>query len=235
MKKSRRISSGMTLMLLLSAIDLLTAALVCGIVLFVVLVGGGEAGQENANSDRLASAPSVVEVVSGADAEVPRILDVKNMMSANTADSETFGSQKLQGTNWRVDTYVLSPGQHQFAIKQLQHPTRVIVHSGSGAVIDLLFGCGKSDQPLFVRFDPPLSVSGSCVPSAPLIPATFSFGMGTRLLVASGYPSGEATWSTSDWNVDKPEANSSGVKSIVLKGKVPSPLVSGTWSILGIF
>ena len=212
-------SSRPTSMLLLAAIDMLTAALVCGVVLFVVLVGGQSESEAANRGAADLSAPSVVELVTTSTA-LPDIPDAERRITTALKDRDDLAKQYLSAPLW-VTSYYLKPGVHALSLQGVSSPLELIIHDGTGPVIRVVLRCGLPASVVFVDFLPRPRLQGEC--SAPAQPPTaLAFAASTQIAVLR--QDDQRTQIPSGWNRTDFADLADGSRQMRLQATAPASL-----------
>jgi hypothetical protein len=154
--------SSISILLILSAIDMLSAALVCGVVLFVVLVGG-QANEGDAAGNGTFATPSLLFVYGPEGKPGPVPLSLRPPEAAEPiSNSDYLLTLLLGGPRVELQSYMLQPGLHQLSFGGTDHPFAIKLYSGTGESIQLLVGCQHMDQPLTLSFAGSFHFTGSC-------------------------------------------------------------------------
>lgn len=174
--------SGIRLLLILSVIDMLTASLVCGVLLFIVLVGG--AGAHHRAQQHFAGdvGPSVIQVEWEGRGAGPTVT-VAGPASGSVVSSNSIGiggipfperGRSEDGTasrgalifnsrvGFQIKTYVVNGVSPAFRVDDVVGPVLVTIHSGSGGVMQVLLVCSVSQGRMTIQFEPSLKLPKPC-------------------------------------------------------------------------
>jgi hypothetical protein len=156
--------SSTSVLLLLSAVDMLCAALVCAVVLFVVLVGG-EAREEATVAGGTMTAPSLIQIYSQVGNSMPIALasGIRRIDGPATVPVEDPYLTALLTDN-RADyiEYILPPGTRLVTFKSVRHPFYLEMYPGAGRPVRLLVGCDHMDELLAVSLAGLAQSIGQC-------------------------------------------------------------------------
>jgi hypothetical protein len=156
----RRPKSSTSTLLILSAIDMLTASLVCAVVLFVVLVGAeGDASPQQSSAEQF-SAPSVVFIYShGTSAAIKGRAPAPK---ASTSRPDPYLAAVFGAAPYASQRYEIPAGQHEIEIETIDAPIAVEIFPGTGRSILILAECHRIDIPLVVAIGEQVEVRGAC-------------------------------------------------------------------------
>ena len=156
--------SGLTLMLVFSAVDLLTAALVCGVVLFIVLAGAH--GPLQASEETLSgAAPMLVEIVSmGTDPSASPRLSVRGVpiRVGAEADSVVWAGVPVQQGAARLSAFLIGGNASRFQVMNLTASTVISVQSGNHGKSEFLLRCLKFPWTATLVIERPADSSDTC-------------------------------------------------------------------------
>src|SRR6516164_4974061 len=131
----RRKRSSISILLLLSAIDMLSAALVCGVVLFVVLVGG-QANESDAAGNGALAAPSLLLVYGPEGKPGPVPVSVGRPATPETAStSDPYLTVLFAGASFESEEYWIQPGIYRVSFRDSDHPFAIELYPGTGEAI----------------------------------------------------------------------------------------------------
>jgi hypothetical protein len=156
---------GVSFLLMLSAIDMLTASLVCAIVLFVVLVGSDAASQRVTPSTGMATAPSLIEAISPADSAGISMVGLVGALQSDVAPFDDFVKLIVAAGKWKLQRFRLPPGEHRLQVAQAPQSAALIIHSVKGARKIVAIRCAKYEPRITLTFEPELTFQSSCPPS----------------------------------------------------------------------
>src|SRR5262245_57202953 len=108
-------SSGLGMMLIISAIDMLIASLVCMVAIFVVLVGS-DVSNVIVRGGAAETAPSILQVCSPDGGTGVTLNGLQGQSAVRTVPIDDLGKQVLPGNSWLVQTFIIPPGQQQFIL-----------------------------------------------------------------------------------------------------------------------
>jgi hypothetical protein len=160
MAKPKRRRSSVGTLLILAAIDMLTASLVCAVVLFLVLVGSqSEEPAAASGSDRF-NAPSIALIYFKGPFG-PTLGTAAAAVEMSSHDDPLLRAL-LGPPPYSVQTYQIKGGEHQLVIKQ-SSVALLEVYPGNGSPARIAIACRIGDNALTVSFGRETGIDGSCV------------------------------------------------------------------------
>jgi hypothetical protein len=198
-------NGGIRLLLIFSAIDMLTASLVCAIVLFVVLVGGQAQQAAALPGTGRTAAPSILEVISPGTSGGVELSKFKEHSRSQIPPYDELAQQVIPGP-WLVQNFTLPPGVPAFSIGKISQIAAMFVYTGAGEKFRIFLRCATFDRPVAIIFQRKLAIDGTCGGAEPA--PQVKFPVGARVLVlADTQP--RAEWAPTDWKVINSHAGSS--------------------------
>jgi hypothetical protein len=173
-KGATRSSSNLRLLLILSAIDLLSSALTAGLVLFVILVGGNAGGAESATVGAAGNGLNEVLAVDlSGKVQLSGSVKISNQGSdtpvSSPADANETSFFKAATVSRRI---YLVPTRYSKLSVQSDSPFELIIRPIIGPAVHLFVRCSASRNPLELSITP-LNLP-ECVKSDQTGPLTFS-------------------------------------------------------------
>jgi hypothetical protein len=160
----RRHRLSTSVLLLLSAVDMLCAALVCSVVLFVVLVGG-EAHEEASVAGGTMTAPSLIQIYWQVGNSRPIALapGIQRIDGPSTVPvDDLYLTALLTDNRARYIEYILRPGTRLITFKSVRHPFYLEMYPGTGRPVRLLVGCDHMDELLAASLSGLAQSVGQC-------------------------------------------------------------------------
>jgi hypothetical protein len=160
MAQPKRRRSSVGTLLILAAIDMLTASLVCAVVLFLVLVGSqSEEPAATSGSDRF-NAPSIALIYFKGPFG-PTLGNTAAAAVERSSHEDPLLSALLGPPPYSVQTYQIKGGEHQLVIKQ-SSVALLELYPGNGSPARIAIACRIGDNPVTVSFGRETGIDGSC-------------------------------------------------------------------------
>lgn len=216
MSGPERKRSSVATLLILAAIDMLTASLVCAVVLFLVLVGSqSEDAMATAGTDRF-NAPSLAFVYFHGG-QAPKVSNQKAAPLESTSQ-ETPALHALLGAGpYALQTYRIEAGNHQFTLESAPGPTLIEIYPGDGDPLKLVVACNGIRGKLTVTFNRHHQVDGQCSPLGAVPTVVYPQGSHIQFVqhVDQAFPKIGADY----WASEPPTAVPDGGRLFTLKAK----------------
>ena len=162
MHERRRKRSSSSVLLILSGIDMLSASLVCSVVLFVVLVGGQAGDGATAGNGEFA-APALLDVFwpQGADGPTLDGHSPSTDSDSTVPISEPY-YQFLGRSDMRSRSYVLGSASRHLSFTGIHRPFAFVFYPSSGAPVLILVGCVPAGERFTIVISSEVRFDGTC-------------------------------------------------------------------------
>ena len=203
MSGPKRKRSSVATLLILAAIDMLTASLVCAVVLFLVLVGSqSEDAMATVGTDRF-NAPSLAFVYFHGG-QAPKVSNQKAALLESTTQETPVLHALLGSGPYGLQTYRIDAGNHQFTLESAPGPTLIEIYPGDGDPMRLVVACNAIRGKLTVSFNHQHQVDGQCSPlgAAPSV----AYPQGSHIQFVQYLDQPFPQISADDWATEPPTA-----------------------------
>src|SRR5580692_7876537 len=140
MDRAKRRKSSVGTLLILAAIDMLTASLVCAVVLFLVLVGSESNEAAITPGAEMFNAPSIAFIYFTGPVG-PTLSNTPATLREITSHQDPILQSLFGDTSYSLQTYQIKGGQHQLVIEQVSTAAMVEIYPGNGVPLRLVITC----------------------------------------------------------------------------------------------
>jgi hypothetical protein len=172
-------------LLILAAIDMLTASLVCAVVLFLVLVGSESSEVAATSGAEVHDAPSIAFVYFSGSAG-PALAGAAAAPLESTNTDDPLLSAVLGVAPYSVQTYRIKGGEHRLVIERSSAVALLEIYPGNGNPLRLVVACKILNAPVTVSFGNESVIDGSCSPTDSSPAVTFPKGTRIRFIQRPG-------------------------------------------------